>query len=328
MEYRFFGRTGIKVSPVCLGTYNFGDQTGVKAAAQIIQTSLDAGINFIDTADSYHHGKSEEIIGEVLKGRRNQVVLATKVHYKTSESPNDQGNSRRHILKACEDSLTRLKTDYIDLYQIHRPSSHIPVEETLHACSMLVRSGKVRYIGTTTHPAWMILEAIYTSKNYNYPMYVSEQSPYNLLDRRIENEIVPMAQRYHLALLPWAPLAQGLLAGRYQAGQLLPEDSRAGRLPESIYAERITQQGISVGERFTRMALDFKKTPGQLALLWCKDQPGITAPIIGPRTLTQLTDLLPALEMSLSEEERTACEQINPPGGHITNFFNTSGWMK
>jgi aryl-alcohol dehydrogenase-like predicted oxidoreductase len=192
----------------------------------------------------------------------------------------------------------------------------------------LVRAGKVRYIGCSTHPAWMVMEALAVSEKYGFARYVSEQPPYNLLDRRIENELVPLALRYNLAIIPWAPLAQGVLAGRYPVGSSFPEDSRASRLPGSIYADRVTERGIEAGALFVEMAADRGKTPGQMALLWCKDQPGITAPIVGPRTLDQLRDVLPVMEMTLGEEERLACDAINPPGGVIANFHNTAGWMK
>ena len=172
------------------------------------------------------------------------------------------------------------------------------------------------------------MEALAVSERYGFARYISEQPPYNLLDRRIENELIPLAQRYNMAIIPWAPLAQGVLAGRYSAGAPLPSDSRAARQPGSIYAERVSQRGIEAGAHFSEFARQFGKTPGQLALTWCKDQPGITAPIVGPRTLEQLESLLPVLEMTISAEERAACDTINPPGSVVTNFHNTSGWMK
>ncbi len=285
-------------------------------------------MNIVDTANVYNEGRSEIVVGKALKGRRDGVILATKVHGKTGAGPNDGGTSRLHILRACEDSLRRLGTDYIDLYQIHRPRPEIPVDETLGALTDLVRAGKVRYVGCSTHPAWMVMEALATSERCGYARYVSEQPPYNLLDRRIENELVPLAQRYDLAILPWAPLAQGVLAGRYASADALPGDSRAARMPKTIYSERVTVRGVEAGRRFVELAGKSGKTPAQLALLWCKDQPAVTAPIVGPRTLEQLTDLLPVMEMALSDEERAACDAINPPGGVVTNFFNSAPWMK
>jgi 1-deoxyxylulose-5-phosphate synthase len=328
MEYRLLGRTGIKVSHLCLGAMNFGSPTGEAASIEIIHTALEAGINFIDTANVYNAGQSESVVGKALQGRREQVILATKVHGKMGEDPNDQGNSRRHIIKACEDSLRRLNTDYIDLYQIHRPVMDIPVDETLGALTDLVRAGKIRHAGCSTHPAWLVMEALATSERYGYSRYVSEQPPYNLLDRRIENELVPLALRYNLAILPWAPLAQGVLAGRYSQEGQYPPDSRAARMSGSIYAERVTEAGIKAGQKFSQIAEHFGHTPGQLAILWCKDQPGVTAPIIGPRTLEHLKDILPVLDKSLSDEEKAACDEINPPGSVIVNFHNTAPWMK
>jgi 1-deoxyxylulose-5-phosphate synthase len=328
MEHRLLGRTGVWVSPLCLGTLNFGGATGEADPIRIIHAALDAGINLIDTADSYNGGETERVVGRALAGRRETTVLATKVHYPTGDGPNDRGNSRLHILRACEASLRRLGTDYVDLYQIHRPCPDIPIDETLGALTDLVRAGKVRYVGCSTHPAWMVMEALAVSERYGLARYVSEQPPYNLLDRRIENELVPLAERYGLALLPWAPLAQGLLAGRYPSPTALPPDSRAARQPGSIYADRVATGGIEAGLSFARLARERGKSPGQLGLLWCKDQPGVTSPIIGPRTLEQLEDLLPVLEMSLSDDERVACDALNPPGSAVVNFHNTAAWMK
>jgi aryl-alcohol dehydrogenase-like predicted oxidoreductase len=328
MDYRWLGRTGVRVSPLCLGTMNFGTATSEADSIAIIHAALDAGINFVDTANVYNNGLSEVAVGKALRDRRDKVVLATKVHFKAGDGPNDEGNSRLHILKACDDSLRRLQTDTIDLYQIHRPSMEIPVDETLGALTDLVRAGKVRYIGCSTHPAWLVMEALAISERLHLARYVSEQPPYNLLDRRIENELIPLALRYQLAIMPWAPLAQGVLAGRYPVNQPFAADSRAERLKGSIYAERVTPRGVEAGARFSEVAQYFGKTPGQLALTWCKDQAGITAPIIGPRTSEQLQQLLPVLEMSLSVEERSACDEINPPGGVLVNFHNTSGWLK
>jgi len=328
MDYRLLGRTGVRVSPLCLGTMNFGGVTNEADSIAIIHAALEAGINFVDSANTYNGGQSEVVVGKALRDRREKVVLATKVHFKVGDGPNDEGNSRLHILKACDDSLRRLQTDYIDLYQIHRPSTEIPVDETLGALTDLVRAGKVRYIGCSTHPAWLVMEALAISERLHLARYVSEQPPYNLLDRRIENELIPLALRYQLAIIPWAPLAQGVLAGRYPANQSFATDSRAERLKGSIYAERVTPRGVEAGAKIAAMANRFGKTPGQLALTWCKDQPGITSPIVGPRTIEQLQQLLPVLEMSLSAEERSACDEINPPGGVLVNFHNTSGWLK
>jgi aryl-alcohol dehydrogenase-like predicted oxidoreductase len=333
MNYRRLGRTGVRVSPLCLGTINVGGGTSEADAVRMVHAAYDAGINFIDTADTYYEGEAERIVGKAISLRRDRFVLGTKIQGRTGDGPNDVGASRLHVLKACDDCLRRLGTDYIDLLQIHRPNPGIPADETLGALTDLVRAGKVRYIGCSTHPAWMVMEALATSERLGLARYVSEQPPYNLLDRRIENELIPLAQRYDLAILPWAPLAQGVLAGRYPFDGTLPADSRAVLFPglpgqEGIYRDRVTANGLEVGRRFVEVARGFGKTPAQLALLWCKDQPGITSPILGPRTLDHLMSLLPVLEMSLSDDERQACDALVPPGGVVVNFHNTAPWMK
>jgi aryl-alcohol dehydrogenase-like predicted oxidoreductase len=294
-----------------------------------MERAMDAGINVIDTSNSYMQGESERIIGRCLagNGRRHEVVIATKVHYPVGPGPNDRGNSRLHILKACEDSLARLQTDHIDLYQIHRPDFDIPVEETLGALTDLVRQGKVRYIGSSTSPAWKVMEGLLISELKGLSRYVAEQPPYNLLDRRIENELVPLCRAYNLGIIPWSPLAMGILAGRYLDGQGYPEESRAS-LRGGIYAERVTPRAVSVGNRFVRLAEEAGLPPAQLAILWAKDQPGITAPIIGPKTLEQLEHLLPVMEMALDDDVRRACDGFVPPGSAVADFHNSAPWMK
>jgi aryl-alcohol dehydrogenase-like predicted oxidoreductase len=328
MEYRSLGRTGVMVSPLCLGVMNFGGPTTEADAFTILGRALDAGINFIDTANVYTGGESERIVGKFLKegGRRDQVVLATKVYSRVGKQPNDAGGSRFHILKACEDSLRRLQTDHIDLYQQHRPSFTIPQDETLRAYDDLVRAGKVRYIGSSTFPAWMVMEALAISDRYGLARFVSEQSPYNLLDRRVENELIPLCLKHGLALLPWSPLAGGILAGRYAASETPPEDSRAAR--RAPFKERITHQGKAVTAEVAKIARDRGMAAGQLALLWLKDQPGVTSPIVGPRTLAHLEDALAILEKKLDDADRPRFDALVHPGAAVADFFNTSGWMK
>ncbi|AGK05900.1 aldo/keto reductase [Meiothermus ruber DSM 1279] len=314
---------------MALGTDNILNPTPEAEAKKMILRGIEAGINLIDTANSYMRGEAERVIGETLKesGLRDQVLIATKAHYPTGPGPNDRGNSRLHLLRACEDSLKRLQTDYIDLYQLHRPVFDMPIDETLAALTDLVRQGKVRYIGSSTAPAWKVLEGILVSELKGYVRFVSEQPPYNLLDRRIENELVPMAQAYNLALLPWSPLAMGMLAGRYAEDNIRPEGSRA-RLRGGIYAERVTPRAVEVGNRFVKLAREAGYDPAQLALLWVKDQPGITAPIIGPKSVEQLEHLLPVLDMKLPEDIRIACDGLVPPGSAVANFHNSAPWMK
>ena len=331
MEYRSLGRTGVLVSPLCLGTMNFGAPTPEDESIRLLDRALEGGINFVDTANVYNAGESERIVGKALKGngKREQIILATKAHGRMGENPNDQGNSRFHLLKACEDSLRRLQTDRIDLYQIHRPSLTVPQDETLRALDDLIRQGKVRYIGCSTHPAWMVMEALATSERLGIARYISEQPPYNLLDRRIENELIPLAQRYGLAILPWSPLAMGMLAGRYPKGQSISADSRAGRTAgKNVFAERVSAAGQEVAEKLAVRARDRNLTEAQFALLWCKDQPGITSPIMGPRTMAQLEDQIAVRNMQLTEEDRAFCDTLVHPGNAVADFHNTNPWMK
>ena len=327
MEYRTFGRTGVKVTPLCLGCMNFGGPTGEEESIQIINRALDAGFNFIDTSNSYNAGGSEKIVGKALKenGKRDQVVLATKVYNKAGEGPNDWGGSRYHLIKACEDSLRRLQTDHIDLYQLHRPVLDVPQDETLRAFDDLIQAGKVVYIGSSTFPAWMVMEAQATSEKYNLARYVSEQPPYNLVDRRIENELIPLAQKYNLAILPWSPLGGGILAGRYENG--IPEDSRAGRWGGTM-RDRVTDQAVEVAKQVGQIAKEHGLTSAQMALLWVKDQPGVTSPIIGPRTMQQLESFIPVMEMQLSDEDRRRFDELVHPGNAVADFHNSNEWMK
>ncbi len=340
MDYRVLGRTGVNVSSFCLGTDNFADPTPEKEAAEILNMALDAGINMVDTGDVYADGEGEKIIGRAIKerGERDQVIIGTKVDHgqrrpgyslddPSSFGPNDHGHTRLNIIRACEKSLRRLQTDYIDLYQIHRPSPTIPWEEQLGAMSDLVHQGKVRYIGCSTHAPWTVMEALMVSELKGYARFVSEQPPYNLLDRRIENELVPLAQKHGLGLITWAPMAMGVLAGRYTSATEFPENSRAA-LRGGFYADRVTKHGIEVGIKFTKLAEEIGLTPAQLSVLWTRDQPGITAPLIGPRTVAQMKDLLPVIDMKLGDEMREACDALVPPGSVVANFHNTADWMK
>jgi len=329
MEYRSLGRTGVMVSPLCLGAMNFGGPTNEADSLTILSRALEAGINFIDTANVYVGGESERIVGKFLKegGRRDQVVLATKVYSRMGNLPNDAGASRYHVIKACEDSLRRLQSDRIDLYQQHRPSLTIPQDETLRAYDDLVRSGKVRYIGSSTFPAWMVMEALAISERHGLARFISDQSPYNLLDRRLENEMIPLCLKHGLAVLPWSPLGGGILAGRYSASETFPEGSRATRMGV-MFTDRISPRGKAVAGEVAKMARERGMTASQLALLWLKDQPGVTSPIIGPRTLTHLEDALAIVDQRLAEADRPLFDALVHPGNAVADFFNSNEWMK
>ncbi len=327
MKYRRLGRSGLMISELVLGTMNLGRPTGKTESIKMIDTALDAGINILDCADVYAGGRSEEFVGAALarNKRRREVILTSKVFMRTGEGPNDAGNSRHHILAACEASLRRLKTDWIDIYFLHRTDTHVPQEETLSVLDLLVRQGKVRHIACSTHPPWRTVEALWIADRKGYPKFTCEQPPYNLLDRRAEHEVVPMCRAYDMGIISWSPLAQGMLAGRYTDAKKIPPGSRAAIKP--IYAERITQAGIEAAGKLAARAAALGCSLPQLAVSWVLHQPGITGVIIGPRTLGHLKDLLPAAGLALTEEDLKFCDALVPPGRNVSDHFNTSGWM-
>jgi len=323
VEYRALGRTGTKVSSLCLGCMMFGGKTNPGDSYDIIDRALDAGINFIDTANVYSIGRSEEVTGEALKrnGKRHDIVLATKVHGKMGEGVNDLGNSRRHIIEQCEQSLRRLGTDYIDLYQIHRPQPDIPIDETLRALDDLVRSGKVRYLGTSTFAAWQLVESLWTSERLGLNRFVVEQPPYNLLDRRIERELLPAARTYGFGVIPWSPLAGGLLTGKYKRGEEPPEGARFADTANPLYRRRLNDRIYDVVDGLQPMAEEKGVTLSQFSLAWCMQQPGVTSPIIGPRTMEQLEDNLAATEITFSEDELRAINRVARRGDSVAPFY-------
>lgn len=323
MDYRPLGRTGVNVSPLCLGCMMFGGKTNPEDSYAIIDRAIDAGINFLDTANVYSRGRSEEVTGEALKrnGKRDKIVLATKVHGRMDDAdPNAGGNSRRHIIAECEASLRRLQTDYIDLYQIHRPFSAVPLDETLRALDDLIRAGKVRYIGTSTFAAWQLVEALWISKELGLNRFVCEQPPYNLLDRRIERELLPMARTYGFGVIPWSPLGGGLLTGKYSRNVPAPADARyADQAPH--FQRRYNQGMFDVVEKIQAFAVEKNQPISQLALAWCVQQPGVTSPIIGPRTMEQFEDNLAALEIKLPAEDLAKLDEISPSGSMVSPYY-------
>lgn len=320
MQYRPLGRTGIHVSPLALGTMMFSsfgnsDQSEVD---RMVHTALAAGINFVDTADVY--GESEEMVGEALKGRRDEVVLASKFARPVGDDPNHRGGSRRWIMTAVENSLRRLRTDHLDLYQIHRPDPHTDIEETLSALTDLVRSGKVRAIGTSDMPASDIVEAQWVSERRGLERFRTEQPHYSLLDRVIEREVLPVAQRHGMGTLIWSPLASGMLTGRVRRGA--ESDLRRTRLFAALRDER----RIDAVEQFVALAADAGMPLTHLALAFVTAHPGVSAALIGPRTMSQLEDLLAAADVNLSDELLDRIDTIVPPGagvGRMDQEYNT-----
>lgn len=327
MQYRTLGRSDITVSSLALGTDNIANPTPEKESIELIHAALDAGITLIDTANVYADGEAERVIGKAIAGRRADVVVATKAFYPTGPDPLDRGASRPALMKACDESLRRLDTDYIDLYQLHRPDFDIPIEETMGALHELVELGKVRAVGSSTSPAWRVVDGIRASQASGWQGFATEQPPYNILDRRIENETVPMAQAFGLGLLPWSPMAMGILAGRYADTEQRPTDSRA-RIRGGIYAERVSASAVQAGNAFVHGVRDLGHDAAQMAVCWVKDQPSVVAPLIGPKTVTQLAHLVPVGDLALPTEVADLADRICPAGSAVANFHNSAPWMR
>jgi aryl-alcohol dehydrogenase-like predicted oxidoreductase len=329
MELRPLGRTGVKVSPLCLGAMMFGawGNTDHEDSIRIIHRALDAGINFIDTADVYARGESEEIVGKALQGgRRDDVVLATKVHGTMGDDPNEFGNSRRWIIREVENSLRRLKTDWIDLYQIHRPEQDTDIDETLGALSDLVHAGKVRYIGSSTFPASQIVEAQWAAERRGHERFVCEQPPYSILVRGIENDVLATTQRYGMGVIPWSPLAGGWLTGRYRLGTDVPSSHRAERIP-ARYDMSLpgNQRKLEAADALAQLAEEAGISLIEMALGFVLRHPAVTAAIIGPRTMEHLESQLPGADVELSDELLDKIDEIVPPGVNINPA--DGGWQ-
>jgi aryl-alcohol dehydrogenase-like predicted oxidoreductase len=315
MDYRTLGRAGVKVSRLCLGTMNLGGITDEAESTRIIHRAREAGINFIDTANIYNKGRSEEVVGKALAGKRDAVVLATKVWGPMGPGPNDRGCSRLHIMREVEASLRRLATDHIDLYQLHRPDE-TPMEEKLSALTDLVRQGKVRYIGTSNYPAWQLCQALWASDVHHYERFVSEQPQYSILSRAVEREVLPFCREHGFGVMPWSPLAGGWLTGKYRKGQTPPADSRGGR-KRWDFVSQASQRRFDAVEGLIPIAEGLGLGMSRFALAWVMSNPAVTSPVIGPRTLAQLEDSLGALEVKLSAETLKQVDEVVPPGTEL-----------
>jgi aryl-alcohol dehydrogenase-like predicted oxidoreductase len=330
MDYRTLGRTGVAVSPLCLGAMMFGDwgNKDHDDSVRIIHRALDAGINFIDTADVYSRGESETIVAKALAGgRRDNVVLATKVHGTMGDDPNEFGNSRRWIIREVEASLKRLNTDWIDLYQIHRPEPvTTDIDETLGALSDLVHQGKVRYIGSSTFPASQIVEAQWVARERGRERFVCEQPPYSILIRGVEADVLPTCRRHDMGVIPWSPLAGGWLSGRWRKGQDAPDSARADRLP-SRYDLSIpgNQRKLDAADALAKVAEEAGMPLIHLALAFVINHPAVTSAIIGPRTMEHLESQLGAADVKLDPAILDHIDEIVPPGTNVNP--SDTGWQ-
>ena len=322
MQYRRLGGTGLMVSELCLGCMTFGRELDETGSKEIITRFLDEGGNFLDTADVYERGVSEEITGRALKEvAREDVVLATKVRFPMGEGPNDVGLSRKHITSGCDASLQRLGTDYIDLYQVHCWDAATPLEETLSALTDLVRSGKVRYIGVSNFTAWQLMKSLYTSELHGFEKFVSLQPQYSLVERNIENEVLPVCGEERLGVIPWSPLGGGFLSGKYRKDERPPEGSRiagAEEWQDEYWDRRATERNWNTLDAVGEISEETGKSYAQISLNWLLRQEAVTAPIIGARTIEQLEDNLGAAGWELDQDqvdklsEASALENVYP----------------
>lgn len=312
MRYRPLGRTGIQVSPYCLGAMMFGKMANADhdECVRIIHKALDFGINFIDTADAYSRGDSEVIVGKALKGRRDDVVLATKAFLPMGDDPNQRGSSRRWLTRAVEESLRRLQTDYIDLYQVHRPAPDTDIEETLSVLTDLMRQGKVRAIGASTFPAADIVEAQWVAERRGLARFRTEQPPYSILNRSIERDVLPACQRYGMGVMVWSPLAKGMLTGKYRKDRPQPDSLRAKFMPKAMSHEA----SLDVVEKLIPLAESAGISLMHMALAFVASHPAVTSAIIGPRTMEQLDGLLAGADVVLDDEILNLIDEIVPPG--------------
>ena len=321
MEMRVLGSTGVKVSRLCLGAMMFGawGNPDHDESVRIIDRALDAGINFIDTADVYSAGESEEIVGKALAGgKRDRVVLASKVHGQMGEDPNAAGNSRRWLIRECENSLRRLGTDYIDLYQIHRPDPDTGIDETLGALTDLTRAGKIRYAGSSTFPPSQIVEAQWAARRRDRERFVCEQPPYSILVRGVEDEVLPVCQRYRMGVIGWGPLASGWLSGRYRANQDLPASHRSDRLPHRFDLSLPGNQAkLAAAEQLAQLAGQSGLSLIHMALAFVVSHPAVTSAIIGPRTMEHLESQLGAADVVLTGDILDKIDEIVPPGTNL-----------
>ena len=322
MEYRQLGRTGVRVSKLCLGTMNFAGRTDEAEGKRIVDEAIDGGVNFIDTADCYARGGSEEIVGKALKanGHRDDVVLATKGVANMGKKPNDHGASRYHLTRAVEASLRRLQTEVIDLYYLHITDIDTPLEETFDTLDALVRQGKILYVGTSKWPVPLVMEALALSERYRLPRIVAEQPPYNLTDRRIELELVWTCLRHGIGICPFGPLAGGVLSGIYRKDEPPPEGHRFRTLGQLDGHNRFTEASMTLVQQLRPLADARGVSLAEFSLAWLMQRPGITAPICGPRTVEHLRSAVSACDIELTEEELAKVDEVIAPGGNVTNY--------
>ena len=321
MEYRRLGKAGVKVSRLCLGTMMFGGQTSEEDSIRLIHRALDEGINFLDTADIYNNGQSEVVVGRAIADRRDRVVLATKGRQPMGNGPNDGGASRLHLVAALDASLKRLKTDFVDIYYTHTPDYETPIEETLRAMDDMVRSGKVRYIACSNFRAWRLCEALWTSDKLNLHPFSCVQPLYNIVNRDIEVELLPLCQEHGIGVVSYSPLARGILTAKYRSGEKFPDGSRAARSDKRMKEAELRDESFAVSQQLSDHCAKKGVKPSQFALAWCLANRIITSIILGPRTHEQFDDNLGCQNVVITDEDERFIDRLVPPGEHSGKGF-------
>lgn len=322
IDYRRLGRSGLQVSPICLGTMMFGDRTDAATAARIVDAAADAGINFIDTADKYAEGESERIVGAAIAARRHHWIVATKVGNPMTSLPHDGGLSRRWMLRACDESLARLRTDFIDIYYLHRDDPGTPLAETVAAIGDLVRSGKIRYFGVSNFRGWRIAEVVHLCRTMGVPAPVVCQPHYNLLNRIAEVEILPASDHYGLGVAPYSPIARGVLTAKYVPGAAPPADTRAGRKDTRMMQTEFREESLRIAQRLQAHARATDRSPLQFALAWLWANRIVTSVVAGPRTLEQWQEYVAALGTAWTAEDEALVNSLVAPGHPSTPGYN------
>lgn len=321
MEYDRLGNTGLSVSPICLGTMMFGGPTSEADSAKIIHKAIDQGVNFIDTANIYNAGESERVVGRAIADRRENVILATKGRSKMGDGPNEQGASRIHLMHEVDASLKRLGTDYIDLYYVHAPDYETPIDETLRALDDMVRSGKVHYIACSNFRAWRLAEALWTSDGLGLHRFCCVQPLYNIVNRDIEVELLPLCEEYGIGVVSYSPLARGILTGKYQPGKDFPEGSRASRNDKRMNETELRDESMKVSQELVSYCEKRGVAPTQFALAWVLANPRVSSVIVGPRTEQQYDDNMKCLDIEWTQEDEDFVNQLVPPGEHSGKGF-------
>ncbi len=324
MEYRLLGRTGVRVSPLCLGTMMFGGQTTEADSIRIIHKALDLGINFVDTADMYVAGDSERVVGKAIAERRGQVVLATKGKNKMGEGPNDWGTSRLHMRQALDASLKRMNTDYVDLYYIHAPDYNTPIDETLRFLDDAVHQGKILYPACSNFRAWRVCEGLWTSDKLGLARFAAVQPLYNLVNRDIEVELLPLCHEHGLGVVTYSPLARGILTAKYKPGEAFPEGSRAARNDKRMSEAELRDESLAVSQQLAAHCQQKRVAPSQFALAWCLANPIVTSIILGPRTMEHFDDNIAALDLCITAADEDFVDRLVPPGEHSGKGFRDS----